>query len=606
MPVRTEQQRYTAMCLFNYIYDKSLAVEVAVSGILNKYDCEFQGTYIPDNYKNPTSNEEASEEPNISPLNPKEPDSHIDEVIIKHDGKFASLSQPIYTITNVFNQIQLIAPFDQGGHTYNTFYIDDDRTCKVCVFILYFETKGQATSIQEIGRIPDAILPADGKSMGFPASIYRNDGGYINWLGTQGILNKLKKLVQVVGKGVCWMKDKIVKPIMPITNALLQSLGPTGNDISCCARYISIKAISDALAPQTAVPYVMPVNFTASIPLDDLLIFSAFSEYLNSLFSHFKIKFKINPQVFVYCYVDPVISMAKYYTINKDEQLSSGQEKFKDIDPFFRNCSLTFQQTNMFTQIRCTADLVTGVRAEELTPSGLKNLVCNIKPVTESVRNYIITAVTANVCGYKASDACLNRVQQFYSTRPFVVPAQCIESWAFPSGDALTGLRTSKTFHFLTLLICTNFPDFPMNTLNEQFFTMQLAANNLDNIFEATDEYEDSLATPRGSATRRYNAVSNYTSFFITLQCERNSNGALTFDGLDTQNQNSSIELRGQLIFQGTVDTYYNVETNGKHPSPPILCTVHDAFWLFTPNNGRSCDYDTTHSIDKVIGYVTA
>ncbi|KAA6327125.1 MAG: hypothetical protein EZS28_053854, partial [Streblomastix strix] len=159
MPVRTEIQEYTAMCLFKDIYDKSLAVEVAVSGVLNRYDCEFQGTYILDNYKNPT----LYEEPNASPLDPKEPDSHIDEVIIKHDGKLVSSPIPIYTITNVFNQIQLIAPFDQGGRAYNTYYIVDDGTCKVCVFNLYFETKGQATSTQEIGRIPDSILPADGK-----------------------------------------------------------------------------------------------------------------------------------------------------------------------------------------------------------------------------------------------------------------------------------------------------------------------------------------------------------------------------------------------------------------------------------------------------------
>ncbi|KAA6357522.1 MAG: hypothetical protein EZS28_046950, partial [Streblomastix strix] len=92
MPVRTEQQEYAAMCLFKDIYDKSLAVEVAVSGIFNKYDCEFQGTYILDNYKNPTQNEE----PNASPLDLKESDSHIDE----------------------------------GGHALNTYYIVDDGTCK--------------------------------------------------------------------------------------------------------------------------------------------------------------------------------------------------------------------------------------------------------------------------------------------------------------------------------------------------------------------------------------------------------------------------------------------------------------------------------------------
>ncbi|KAA6358302.1 MAG: hypothetical protein EZS28_046171 [Streblomastix strix] len=394
-------------------------------------------------------------------------------------------------------------------------------------------------------------------------------------------------------------------------------------------------AISEALAPQTVVQYVMQVSFKVSIHLDDLLIFSAFSEYPNSLFDGLKIKLKINPNAFVFCKVDPVISLAKFYKICKDEFLSSGQDKLKDIDIFFRNWSLTFQYTNMFTQVGCTADFITRIRAEELTPSELKNLVCDVKPVTVSVRNYIISAVTANKSGYKASDACLKRVRQFYSTRPFVDPAQRIEFWTFPSATALTGLRTSQNIPFFHVTdmclifpedprcitcfenpyyfnmhvstLSRNFPDFPMNTLNEQFFTMQLAANNLDNILEAIDEYEDSHATPRGSATRRYNPNTDITSFFITLQCERNSNSALLFDGLDTQNQNTSIELRGMPVYQGAVDTYYyNVDTNGKHPPHPVLCTVHDTFWPFSPANGGSYDYDTIHSFDEVIGQVTA
>ncbi|KAA6365147.1 MAG: hypothetical protein EZS28_039327 [Streblomastix strix] len=237
MPVRIKQQGYIAMCLFKDIYEKSLEVEVAVSRVLNKYDCEFHGTYILDNYKNPTSNEEQNEDPNVSPSDLKEPDSHIDEVIIKHDKLLASSSQPTSVIANVFNQIQPIAPLDQGGHNNNTFYIVHDETCRVCVFNLYFETKGQTTSIQEIGRIPDSILPTDGKSMRFPASVYRNADGFINWLA--GIFSKLKKLVQVVGKGVNWMKDKVIKPIMPITNALLSSLGPAG---SIVAKGISVES----------------------------------------------------------------------------------------------------------------------------------------------------------------------------------------------------------------------------------------------------------------------------------------------------------------------------------------------------------------------------
>ncbi|KAA6379721.1 MAG: hypothetical protein EZS28_024754, partial [Streblomastix strix] len=80
------------------------------------------------------------------------------------------------------------------------------------------------------------------------------------------------------------------------------------DDISCCVRYLSIKEISQVLASQTSSPYAMPVGFTVSIALDDLLIFSAFSEYPNSLFGDLKIKFKINPSAFVFCQVDPVMS----------------------------------------------------------------------------------------------------------------------------------------------------------------------------------------------------------------------------------------------------------------------------------------------------------
>ncbi|KAA6361455.1 MAG: hypothetical protein EZS28_043018, partial [Streblomastix strix] len=71
-----QQTEFSAMCLFKDMYDKSQAVQVAISGQLNTLDCEFQGTYIIDNCTNAsTSNEAASEEP----------ESHIDKVIIKHE-----------------------------------------------------------------------------------------------------------------------------------------------------------------------------------------------------------------------------------------------------------------------------------------------------------------------------------------------------------------------------------------------------------------------------------------------------------------------------------------------------------------------------------------
>ncbi|KAA6389248.1 MAG: hypothetical protein EZS28_015221 [Streblomastix strix] len=151
-----------------------------------------------------------------------------------------------------------------------------------------------------------------------------------------------------------------------------------------------------------------------------------------------------------------------------------------------------------------------------------------------------------------------------------------------------------------------NFPDIPMNTLDQQFFELQLSASNLDLQFEATDEYEDALTIPRNTATRRLNPHTDLSSFLITLQCERNKNGALTFDGLDTQNQNISVELRGAPIYQEATYSYCNVDTSGKRSLYPILCTVRDTFQLFSSAAGGSCIYDTNHSFDEVIGQLNA
>ncbi|KAA6354789.1 MAG: hypothetical protein EZS28_049684, partial [Streblomastix strix] len=90
---------------------------------------EFSAMYL---FKDITNTNESA--PNEA-SNEATSDSFIDEVIIKHEKQLA----------------------------YNTFYIVDDGTCRVCVFNLYFESKGLNRRTQEVGRIPDSILPADGK-----------------------------------------------------------------------------------------------------------------------------------------------------------------------------------------------------------------------------------------------------------------------------------------------------------------------------------------------------------------------------------------------------------------------------------------------------------
>ncbi|KAA6387392.1 MAG: hypothetical protein EZS28_017081 [Streblomastix strix] len=175
-----------------------------------------------------------------------------------------------------------------------------------------------------------------------------------------------------------------------------------------CGTYITMRQIEEAIGQQTNVPYLIPVRFKLSIPLDDLLKFSAFTDYLNGMFGDLTIKFKINPNAFEFAQINPTHG--------------------------------------------CTADFITSIRTEQLTQSGLKNLVCDIAPVTVSIKNYVVTEVTANMAGYKATDACLARVRDFFSTRAFVVPAQRVEIWLFQISAKHTEIRTSQIFLYVIFL----------------------------------------------------------------------------------------------------------------------------------------------------------
>ncbi|KAA6368708.1 MAG: hypothetical protein EZS28_035764, partial [Streblomastix strix] len=211
-------------------------------------------------------------------------------------------------------------------------------------------------------------------------------------------------------------------------------------DTSACGTYVTIREIEEAIKDQVSIPYIMPIRFRLSIPLDEILVFSGFTDCRNSLFSDLKIKFKIIPNAFVFAQLNPIISMAKCNTMNKTDLMANGADKLKNIDLLFRNWSLGYQYTKQFTQMGRTADLITKISMEQITDSGLKNLMCSISPVTLSIKNYVVTEMTASMSGYKSTDDCLQRVREFYANRPFVVPSERVEAWSFPTSATTTGI----------------------------------------------------------------------------------------------------------------------------------------------------------------------
>ncbi|KAA6381552.1 MAG: hypothetical protein EZS28_022920 [Streblomastix strix] len=181
-------------------------------------------------------------------------------------------------------------------------------------------------------------------------------------------------------------------------------------DASACGTYITMREIEEAIGQQANVPYLMPIRFRVSVPLDNLLIFSAFTDNSNGMFGDLEMKFKINLNAFVFTQFNSTESLAKYYTMKKDELMNSDQQKLMDIDLFFRIWSSSFMYTNQFTQFGCTAYQITSIKSEKLNTSGLKNLIWDIAPVTVSIKNYVVTEEIAKMASNKAIYACINRV----------------------------------------------------------------------------------------------------------------------------------------------------------------------------------------------------
>ncbi|KAA6363285.1 MAG: hypothetical protein EZS28_041188 [Streblomastix strix] len=119
-------------------------------------------------------------------------------------------------------------------------------------------------------------------------------------------------------------------------------------DTSACGTYVTIRKIEGAFKDQVSIPYTMPIRFRLSIPLDGILVFSGFADYPNSLFGDLKIKLKINPNAFVFAQMNPIISMVKYYAMNKTDLMTNGPGKLKVIDILIRNWTASQRRFHRF------------------------------------------------------------------------------------------------------------------------------------------------------------------------------------------------------------------------------------------------------------------
>jgi hypothetical protein len=276
------------------------------------------------------------------------------------------------------------------------------------------------------------------------------------------------------------------------------------------------------------------VKFQVSIPHDDILALSAMDDFPNGIFGDLKIRFRVNPDAFVFCQISPQHLYENDLYMNKitgfDAQLLA--EKLSPMQ-LWDNINTNLQYTRAFTQCGVQADLITKLltQASASTTEPMRQLG-QVGEGTFRITNITIERCVSTISGYKVSPQTFNNLANYYSSHYFLIPAQRVEPHQFPTSATSTGLKTTQNIplvkctdlcflfpthseditcftnpqykDLISNLVGRNIPNKPVNTTDAQFFQQMLNASDLDSIFEATEEYETSLTLKLNSDTARY------------------------------------------------------------------------------------------------------
>jgi len=362
---------------------------------------------------------------------------------------------------------------------------------------------------------------------------------------------------------------------------------------SVCGTYIDVTEFKDGL-PHT-------VEFEVNLPFDDILALQAFDMYPNSVCGDLELKFYVKPRGLVWCMVDP-LNVKEYKEMMEGATISMVSDT---------NLSAMFKHS--FTQINNATEIINSFTTQTTSVDGVTKVVagkgsCNLQCTGMEVRS-----LKSNMYGFRVSSATLSRIAEIFAT-PQVIPSQQLDYNAFPIAATPAGIQSTinmpvcnttcisimfpkydndvtvfenPVYNNLQLTVNgKNIPDEVVSSQGARFLQQQLIAGDLSGGLECTKEFEDSIVMAKNtsSGTRYVNTLSDGSSFMWNVQTERN-NAGYTFDGIDSNGQNIPIQLKGQPLYSGSNDTYYNVDPAGTiHPPPPQIWLCRDTYFLVSTN----------------------
>ena len=360
---------------------------------------------------------------------------------------------------------------------------------------------------------------------------------------------------------------------------------------SVCGTYIDVVDFKDGQPHQ--------VEFEVNLPFDNILALQAFDLYPNAICGDLELKFYVKPRGLVWCMVDPI-------NVKEYKEMMEGDSINLVCD---QNMSAMFKHA--FSQINNNADIISSYIESDSGVEGVPKVTVGKSSCALLCTGMEVRSLKSNMYGFDVTSESLAKIRQLFDT-PQIIPSQQLDYNAFPIAATASGIQSTinmpvtnttcisimfpkydndytvfenPIYNNLQLTVNgKNMPDEAVSSQGARFLQHQLIASDLSGGLECTKEFEDSIVMAKNTAEgiRYNNCLSDGTSFMWNVQCERN-NAGYTFDGIDSNGQNIAIQIKGQPVYTGVNDTYYNVNAAGTiHPPPPQIWLCRDTYFLIS------------------------
>ncbi|MDE7430744.1 MAG: hypothetical protein K2N34_02340 [Lachnospiraceae bacterium] len=366
---------------------------------------------------------------------------------------------------------------------------------------------------------------------------------------------------------------------------------------SVCGCYVDLKDLTDGKKHR--------ISIELTIPFTDQLALQAWQLYPNRICGEIEEEVKTSLSALVWCQVSPNVVKETLQFLD-DEDID---EDIPAVIPISRKFTQIGNPTNIVVEYKAAEDELD----ENAIPVKTNDATNSLK-VGKAIlyaSNGTIQLGRSNLAGFGLKEGTFNGLVRELQ-EPLLVPSQELTREIFEGSAKPNGLEVSKSIPLrnatnITMMFpkrssditCFDnimyqnvqltvnkrtYPDTEFSsTCGARFYQHMLIANELDGALEPAQEFEDSFTQPLNDLTtgaRYKNCRSDGTSFGINFQLER-SNAGYVFDGLDTGSTSITVTFRGQPMFSGENDTYYNFE-EGLHPVAPEAWICSDTYFVWS------------------------